>query len=43
MSFINGPLHHRVFVMGGAPTPAFLRSVLAAALASLRTLAPAGK
>jgi hypothetical protein len=40
MSFINGPLHHRVFVMGGAPTPAFLRSVIAAALASLRVLAP---
>ncbi len=43
MSFINGPLHHRVFVMGGTPTPAFLRSVVAAALASLRTLAPAGQ
>jgi AcrR family transcriptional regulator len=40
MSFINGPLHHRVFVMGGEPTPAFLRSVVAAALASLHTLAP---
>lgn len=40
MSFINGPLHHRVFVMGGAPTPAFLRSVVAAALASLVELAP---
>ena len=40
MSFINGPLHHRVFVMGGSPTPAFLRSVVAAALASLRELAP---
>ena len=40
MSFINGPLHHRVFVMGGEPTPAFLRSVVAAAMASLHTLAP---
>jgi len=43
MSFINGPLHHRVFVMGGTPTAAFLRSVVAAALVSLRTLAPAGQ
>lgn len=43
MSFINGPLHHRVFVMGGSPTPAFLRSVVAAALVSLRTLAPSGQ
>ena len=40
MSFINGPLHHRVFVMGGSPTPAFMRSVIAAALSSLRILAP---
>ena len=40
MSFINGPLHHRVFVMGGEPTTAFLRSVVAAALVSLHTLAP---
>ena len=40
MSFINGTLHHRVFVMGGEPTTAFLRSVVAAALVSLHTLAP---
>ena len=40
MSFINGPLHHRAYVMGHPPTPTFVRGVVVAALASLRALAP---
>ena len=41
MSFVSGPLHHRVYVLGEPLTPAFLRSTVAAALAALRALAPA--
>lgn len=40
ISFISGPLHHRVHVLGEAVTPAFLRSTSTAALAALRALAP---
>lgn len=40
MSFVSGPLHHRVYVLGEPPTAAFLRSTVTAALAALRALAP---
>lgn len=39
-SFVIGPLHHRVYVMGRPASPAFQRGVVAAASASLRALAP---
>jgi len=39
-SFVSGPLHHRVYVMGEAITPAFRRAVVSGALAALRALAP---
>ena len=39
-SFVIGPLHHRVYVMGKTLTPAFQRGVVVAAVASLRALAP---
>jgi len=39
-SFVSGPLHHRVFVMGEPLTPAFRRAVVTGALAALRALAP---
>jgi AcrR family transcriptional regulator len=42
MSFVSGPLHHRVYVLGESITPAFFRSAVAAALAALRALAPPG-
>jgi hypothetical protein len=40
LSFVLGPLHHRVYVMGRPPSPAFQKGAVAAALASLRALAP---
>jgi AcrR family transcriptional regulator len=40
ISFVSGPLHHRVYVLGDAITPAFLRSTIAGSLAALRALAP---
>jgi AcrR family transcriptional regulator len=40
ISFVSGPLHHRVFVLGEAVTPAFFRSTVAAVLAAVRALAP---
>lgn len=40
ISFVSGPLHHRVHVMGDAITTPFLRSTVTAALAALRALAP---
>jgi AcrR family transcriptional regulator len=39
-SFVSGPLHHRVFVLGEAANPAFRRLVVTGALAALRALAP---
>lgn len=39
-SFVSGPLHHRVYVMGESITPAFRRAVTTGALAALRALAP---
>jgi len=42
VSFVIGPLHHRVYVMGRAPSPAFQKGVVVAALASLKALAPPG-
>jgi AcrR family transcriptional regulator len=39
-SFVIGPLHHRVYVMGKPASPAFQRGVVVAAVASLRALAP---
>jgi AcrR family transcriptional regulator len=39
-SFVIGPLHHRVYVMGRAASPAFQKGVVTAAVASLRALAP---
>ena len=40
VSFVIGPLHHRVYVMGKALSPGFQRGVVAAAVASLQALAP---
>jgi AcrR family transcriptional regulator len=40
-SFVSGPLHHRVFVLGEPVTPGFRRAVVTGALAALRALAPA--
>jgi AcrR family transcriptional regulator len=42
MSFVAGPLHHRVYVLGEPLTRAFLRSTITAALAALRALTPPG-
>jgi hypothetical protein len=39
-SFVIGPLHHRVYVLGRQPTPAFQKGVVVASLASLRALSP---
>jgi AcrR family transcriptional regulator len=39
-SFVSGPIHHHVKVMGASPSPAFLRSVAAGSAAALRALAP---
>jgi AcrR family transcriptional regulator len=40
MSFVVGPLHHRVYVMDEPLSPAFQRAATTAALATLRALAP---
>jgi AcrR family transcriptional regulator len=40
MSFVAGPLHHRVYVMGLTASPAFVRSATLAALAALRVVSP---
>jgi len=40
MSFVVGPLHHRVYVMDEALSPAFQRGATVAALAALRALTP---
>lgn len=40
MSFVSGPLHHRVYVLGEPLTPAFQRSTVRAAIAALAALAP---
>ncbi len=42
VSFVAGPLHHRVYVLGQPISPSFLRSTVAAALAALLALAPPG-
>jgi len=39
-SFVSGPLHHRVYVLGQPITPAFRRATVTGALAALRALAP---
>jgi AcrR family transcriptional regulator len=39
-SFVIGPLHHRVYVMGRPLSAAFQQGVVVAAVASLRALAP---
>jgi AcrR family transcriptional regulator len=40
MSFVSGPLHHRVYVLGEPLTAPFQRSTVTAALAALAALAP---
>jgi AcrR family transcriptional regulator len=40
MSFVVGPLHHRVYVLGRPASPQFQRGVVVASLASLHALAP---
>jgi AcrR family transcriptional regulator len=40
ISFVSGPLHHRVYVLGDEITAPFLRTTVTAALAALRALAP---
>lgn len=40
MSFVSGPLHHRVNVIGEPLTNAFMRSATTAAVAALSALAP---
>ncbi len=40
LSFVSGPLHHRVNVLDKAITPAFVRTTVTAALAALEALAP---
>jgi AcrR family transcriptional regulator len=40
MSFVVGPLHHRVYVLGRPASAQFQRGVVVASLASLRALAP---
>lgn len=40
-SFVSGPLHHRLTVLGKPATPAFRRAVATGALAALRAIGPA--
>jgi AcrR family transcriptional regulator len=41
LSFVSGPLNHRVHVRGEPITPAFLRAATTGALAAIRAIAPA--
>jgi len=40
MSFVAGPLHHRVYGLGETITPAFLKAAITGAVAALTALAP---
>jgi len=40
MSFVAGPLHHRVYGLGETITPAFLKAAITGAIAALTALAP---
>lgn len=40
MSFVAGPLQHRVYTLGESITPAFLKAATTAAVAALTALAP---
>ncbi len=40
MSFVSGPLHHRVYTLGEPITPAFLKAAITGAVAALTAIAP---
>ena len=40
MSFVSGPLHHRVHMLGEPITPAFLKAAITGAVAALTAIAP---
>ena len=40
MSFLSGPMHHRVYVLGETLDPTFVDAVVVAALAALRAISP---